>query len=349
MTGAPVVCTDVGASLRVLTDPSDGSRYSEVVAPNDPLSLARAQITLLALLGEWSKYADDPEGYQVPVLTDHPTSANVACITQRMYEKSKQRRKLGMMTRAIVQQSFRGDRYLREHEQMLWIGKATYEMREKRVKPIGISIIHESKAVSIPTDYFNAVPVTPEARQRVQSSHSIRSLETLPGLTDSWASYPASLDFHSIVTPKANSLLNSPRRMLQSRPSSRLSDLRLSNLREDHMNIEADAGRISSPIQSSEVMHLARPIASKRVAPIFTALSVEDVQSGHSRSSSQTSTPGEISQASILMLDINVAERKGLVNDGVAVGFKGERVEKAPETNFASRMAAQGWRSSGWD
>ncbi|KAL5117245.1 hypothetical protein ACEQ8H_004804 [Pleosporales sp. CAS-2024a] len=136
LTGAPVVCTDVGASLRVLTDPDDGKRYSEVVAPNDAYGLARAQINLLAMLDEWAQYADD-NGEPAPVLPHKPTPQDVEIITRRMYDKTEQRRKLGMMARSIVQKSFGGERYLREHEQMLWIGKACYEMLglEKRVPP----------------------------------------------------------------------------------------------------------------------------------------------------------------------------------------------------------------------
>lgn len=137
LTGAPVVCTDVGASLRVLTDPDDGKRYSEVVAPNDAYGLARAQINLLAMLDEWAQYAEDEPGQAAPILPHKPTSDDVAIITRRMYEKTSQRRKLGMMARNIVQKSFGGERYLREHEQMLWIGKACYEMLglEKRTPP----------------------------------------------------------------------------------------------------------------------------------------------------------------------------------------------------------------------
>jgi glycosyltransferase involved in cell wall biosynthesis len=122
LTGAPVVCTDVGASLRVLSDPDDFSRFSAVVAPNDAQALARAQIHMLAMLGEWSQYSEDTE--PVPILSSSPSADEVAKITRRMYEKSEQRRKLGMMTRKIVQKSFSGERYLREHEQMLWIGKS---------------------------------------------------------------------------------------------------------------------------------------------------------------------------------------------------------------------------------
>jgi hypothetical protein len=136
LTGAPVVCTDVGASLRVLTDPDDGKRYSEVVAPNDAYGLARAQINLLAMLDEWAQYADD-NGSPAPVLPHKPTPKDVEIITRRMYDKTEQRRKLGMMARSIVQKSFGGERYLREHEQMLWVGKACYEMLglEQRVPP----------------------------------------------------------------------------------------------------------------------------------------------------------------------------------------------------------------------
>lgn len=137
LTGAPVVCTDVGASLRVLTDPDDGKRYSEVVAPNDAYGLARAQINLLAMLDEWAQYAEDAPGVAAPVLPHKPSPKDVELITRRMYEKSEHRRKLGMMARSIVQKSFGGERYLREHEQMLWIGKGYYEMLglEKRIPP----------------------------------------------------------------------------------------------------------------------------------------------------------------------------------------------------------------------
>jgi hypothetical protein len=137
LTGAPVVCTDVGASLRVLTDPDSGKRYSEVVAPNDAYGLARAQIHLLAMLDEWAQYAEDDPGVSVPILPHKPTPQDVQIITKRMYDKTEQRRKLGMMARNIVQKSFGGERYLREHEQMLWVGKACYEMlgTERRVPP----------------------------------------------------------------------------------------------------------------------------------------------------------------------------------------------------------------------
>jgi len=128
LTGAPIVCTDVGATFQVLTDPDDPKkRYGSVIAPNDPRALARAQISLLAVMDEWTEYGED----DVPPepSPEHFTAADVERITQRMYEKTPQRRKLGLQLRKVVQKSFSGDRYLREHEQMLWIGKYQTEAR----------------------------------------------------------------------------------------------------------------------------------------------------------------------------------------------------------------------------
>ncbi|TQS36907.1 hypothetical protein Golomagni_02634 [Golovinomyces magnicellulatus] len=133
LTGVPIVCTDVGASLRVLTDPDTGECYSAVVAPNDPRSLARAQINLLALLDEWASYADDPDGYIPPTISENLTKVEIESITARMYEKTEERKALGMKCRRIVQKSFGGERYLREHEQMLWICKARYDLNMRLI------------------------------------------------------------------------------------------------------------------------------------------------------------------------------------------------------------------------
>ncbi|KAH8674812.1 hypothetical protein BGZ60DRAFT_448441 [Tricladium varicosporioides] len=131
LTGAPVVCTDVGASLRVLTDAVDGSCFSAIVAPNDALAMARAQIKILALLDEFATYSDpslsteETQDYSFPATL---TQQDIERIAKRMYEQAPARRKLGMRTREIVQKSFCGDRYLREHEQMLWVGKSKHDM-----------------------------------------------------------------------------------------------------------------------------------------------------------------------------------------------------------------------------
>jgi hypothetical protein len=135
LTGVPVVCTDVGASFCVVTDSKTGDRFSEVVSPNDAESLARAQISVIALLGKWAAHAEDAPGYTPPVLAyPNPTPEQVQAITKRMYEKTEQRRRLGMLGRNNVLKNFSSERYLREHEQMLWIGKyksRNYKMSDR--------------------------------------------------------------------------------------------------------------------------------------------------------------------------------------------------------------------------
>lgn len=93
--------------------------------------MARAQIKILALLEEWAPYSDPSKCSRETAdssFPHDPTPEDVARITRRMYEQSDARRALGMRSREIVQKSFSGDRYLREHEQMLWIGKAKKDM-----------------------------------------------------------------------------------------------------------------------------------------------------------------------------------------------------------------------------
>ncbi|KAJ5162295.1 hypothetical protein N7492_007687 [Penicillium capsulatum] len=207
LTGAPVVCTDVGASLRVLSDPDDFSRFSAVVAPNDAQALAKAQISMLALLGEWDDHSGG--GEPAPVLTSSPTSEDVAAITRRMYEKSKERRALGMKTRDIVKKSFSGDRYLREHEQMLWIGKSVKMMANRAA----------GDAIE-PTDITSAVQQTDTVDEEII---------TIPrSAVHSWRSSAA-----SGMSTLYSSVSGYPLQNGRNRPVSSISALSLSNVSTD--------------------------------------------------------------------------------------------------------------------
>lgn len=135
LAGVPIVATAVGATALVLTDPDDQEqKYGEVVPPNDPMALARAQISMLAMAGPWSKFTGEvgkrqsvPPSLTVPeVLGEH----DVEWLTRRMYEKADDRRKLGMLSRQTVLRGFHGKRYLREHEQMYWIQWHLARMRK---------------------------------------------------------------------------------------------------------------------------------------------------------------------------------------------------------------------------
>jgi glycosyltransferase involved in cell wall biosynthesis len=123
LAGVPIVATEVGATALVLTDPKDPEQqYGEVVPPNDPLALARAQISMLSMVGRWTQFTDESGSQNsVPELPDDITPEDVEWLTERFYSKSEYRRTLGMFSRQIVLNSFHGSRYLREHEQMYWI------------------------------------------------------------------------------------------------------------------------------------------------------------------------------------------------------------------------------------
>ncbi|CCG84862.1 protein of unknown function [Taphrina deformans PYCC 5710] len=126
LSGCPVIATDVGATALVISDPKDPKiRYGEIVPPNDSVALARAQIQILAMLGPWAKYCGDSP----PPMPENFTKEDVDRITQRMYDKTEERRALGRKGRETVLHSFNGNRYLREHEQMYWLGSYRSQQR----------------------------------------------------------------------------------------------------------------------------------------------------------------------------------------------------------------------------
>ncbi|KAK0616354.1 hypothetical protein B0T14DRAFT_458687 [Immersiella caudata] len=136
LAGVPIVATAVGATALVLTDPDEPSlRYGEVVPPNDPTALARAQIAILAMAGPWAKFAGDVDkrGSVLPHLRipDMLTAKDVEWLSKRIGEKKEDRRKLGMLGRQVVLRGFHGKRYLREHEQMYWVQWHLAQMRRK--------------------------------------------------------------------------------------------------------------------------------------------------------------------------------------------------------------------------
>jgi glycosyltransferase involved in cell wall biosynthesis len=133
LSGIPIVATEVGATALVLTDPDDSTkRYGEVVPPNDPEALARAQLSILGMLGPWAEYTTDK--VKPPPLPDSFKPADVAWISARMYAKASDRRALGLKLRDVVLRSFHGQRYLREHEQMYWIQRSWAETRRSGQK-----------------------------------------------------------------------------------------------------------------------------------------------------------------------------------------------------------------------
>lgn len=242
LTGAPIVCTDVGASRRVLTDPQTNECYSAIVAPNDARALAIAQIHLLAMMGEWHSHSDKPEtqrsytsshsslpdsslGFDtssssrlnnstsslvekaMTSLPENPTREDVEIITRRMYEQTPARKRLGMRGRDIVQKSFCGERYLREHEQMLWIGKGMKDMRQ-------LEVVAESPIESADMGYrFRATNTTMDAISRTsqtQSSTPLSSRLTSSRSTGITQLTSGSTDITSVLTDSVQTMLKLP-------------------------------------------------------------------------------------------------------------------------------------------
>jgi hypothetical protein len=192
LTGVPVVCTDVGASFRVVTDPKTWTKFSECIAPNDALSLAKAQIEVLALLGDWAKYAEDEPGFEPPKLSLHPTQEEVKAITRRMYDKTEQRRKLGMIGRANVLSSFSEERYLREHEQLLWIGKQQSprylsRTRQMALQPPELTAAQMAANISRPITPMDSPISTPLLRFLKFESPSPRYSAAASTASTSWS------------------------------------------------------------------------------------------------------------------------------------------------------------------
>ncbi|KAJ5618631.1 hypothetical protein N7528_006742 [Penicillium herquei] len=183
LTGVPVVCTDVGASFCVVTDRATGKKFSEVVAPNDYDSLARAQIRVMALLEQWAPFADDKEGDLVPKLEFHPSPEEIQAISDRMYAKQEQRRNLGMKGRDNVLNSFSSHRYLREHEQMLWLGKyqshsyiARSAISSNNSSGLLIKEKLEKPDYSRRVSYLSSVPSTPDSTYQPIPARAWRAL-----------------------------------------------------------------------------------------------------------------------------------------------------------------------------
>lgn len=117
-------------------------------------------------------------------LPEKPTKDDVDAITRRMYTQTAARRRLGMRGREIVQKSFSGDRYLREHEQMLWIGKATKDMRHGAAvaaSPVcelvpTASVVEKTKAIHRVSEIMARRPVT----ATTAVSEAVSSLSQVP-------------------------------------------------------------------------------------------------------------------------------------------------------------------------
>ncbi|RKP04048.1 hypothetical protein CXG81DRAFT_7368, partial [Caulochytrium protostelioides] len=122
LSGQPIVCTEAGGSREIIQGPGN-HLYGRNVSPGSPYELALGQLAVLGLFDGLEDVANgrDPDP-NADKLVDWISARRFADISERIMAKRLERRKLGLALRAHVLKKFSGTRYLREHEQMLWIG-----------------------------------------------------------------------------------------------------------------------------------------------------------------------------------------------------------------------------------
>ena len=92
---------------------------------------------------------------------------------------SPRRRALGMKGRDNVLNSFSSHRYLREHEQMLWLGKYqshSYIARSAVSSGASSGLLIKEKAISQRVSYLDSVPGTPDSSSQPMPARAWRAL-----------------------------------------------------------------------------------------------------------------------------------------------------------------------------
>jgi glycosyltransferase involved in cell wall biosynthesis len=125
LAGLPCVATDVGGSSLLVSDPVSGQRFGTVVPARSPEQLARAQVEVLAMIGPM-----DPDESGLTVADFAPIKPGGASLEDRMFQMIAARRHLGLKFRVYLLRDFSLQRYLREHEQVLWIAAAFHRRRK---------------------------------------------------------------------------------------------------------------------------------------------------------------------------------------------------------------------------
>ncbi|KAI9346990.1 hypothetical protein BDR26DRAFT_92204 [Obelidium mucronatum] len=152
--GLPVVCTNVGGSLEVISDLKTGALYGAIVPPSRSRQLALAQLKVLGMTDGLDSFVD-PSRSDSPMVSVQDLIASPEALETRIMdpEIGKLREQLGEMFSKKTQSVFSIARYCREHEQVLWLG-ALYA----RLKIPGLSHSEESSV-----KYYDATESLPES------------------------------------------------------------------------------------------------------------------------------------------------------------------------------------------
>ncbi|KAJ3416068.1 hypothetical protein HDV05_003427 [Chytridiales sp. JEL 0842] len=139
LSGQPIVCTEAGGSREVIIG-SHSHFFGKSVSPGAPYELALAQ---LSVLGVFDGLEDVANGGRNPQRTSPPPRIERWVAEKKfgeIYERimssgiKEARRRLGLRLREHCQQKFSGERYLREHEQMLHIGASRTVLYQNAIR-----------------------------------------------------------------------------------------------------------------------------------------------------------------------------------------------------------------------
>ncbi|KXS19440.1 glycosyltransferase family 4 protein [Gonapodya prolifera JEL478] len=134
--GLPVVCTDVGGSREVVSDLRSGTVYGAIVPPGQAQQLARAILSVLAVADGLDAVAG--ESFVAPVkLVDYLSrgESGVTELEARITDPrvKEARRRLGMLLRERTIRTFSLAKFLRVHEQVMYLGTAYSGYKANRV------------------------------------------------------------------------------------------------------------------------------------------------------------------------------------------------------------------------
>eukprot|EP00127_Corallochytrium_limacisporum_P003734 Clim_evm66s152 gene=Clim_evmTU66s152 len=151
--GLPVVCTDVGGSREVLSDTIPGQRldpmktYGRVVPPASSSDLAKGIMEVMGMTDDLENIVDR----SAVRLTLESFRGKPAKLLERMMdpEVRQKRRALGLRLRARVFRVFGIHRYLREHEQLMWVAAMNSEGEAASMIKNYIGFKHKEKRTAM--------------------------------------------------------------------------------------------------------------------------------------------------------------------------------------------------------
>ncbi|KAJ3020098.1 UNVERIFIED_CONTAM: hypothetical protein HDU68_010352 [Siphonaria sp. JEL0065] len=156
--GLPVVCTNVGGSLEVISDLKTGALYGAIVPPSRSRQLALGQLKVLGMTDGLDVFVDASRDRGGSLTVQELVALEPKKMEERIMDPEirKLREELGEMFCEKTKSVFSISRYCREHEQVLWLGElyARHCHNSQAVFDDGSSEYFETESIDV--DSFNS-------------------------------------------------------------------------------------------------------------------------------------------------------------------------------------------------